>query len=70
MRNFAEAHDRYLQPPEPAVAGKCAKCDADLYVGGDYLRDRRELEWYCDADCYVERLRDNGDLADETLQAD
>lgn len=54
-------------PPEPNIAGKCAGCDADLYAGCDYVKDRVDSEWYCDTDCYVERLREAGDLASEVI---
>jgi hypothetical protein len=57
-------------PPEPKVVGRCHYCDGDLYADGDYVHDRNENEWFCDTDCFLEKLRDAGDLVTETIDND
>jgi hypothetical protein len=54
-------------PPEPKAIAKCAHCECDLYADGDYVHDRNENEWFCDTDCFLEKLRDAGDLVTETI---
>jgi hypothetical protein len=54
-------------PPEPDVVGKCAHCEADLYIGCEYAHDRNENEWYCGDTCYVDAKRESGDLVTEVV---
>lgn len=54
-------------PPEPSVARECSYCQADLYVGCDYVHDRNNDEWYCDDNCFIEDLRDKGELVTEEV---
>jgi hypothetical protein len=55
-------------PPEPKAIAKCAYCGGDLYADGDYVHDRNENEWFCDTDCFLEKLRDAGDLVTESIE--
>ncbi|PFP30214.1 hypothetical protein COJ96_05735 [Bacillus sp. AFS073361] len=50
-------------PAEPASVRLCAHCEGDLFEGGEYVKDLVEGEWYCDTDCYFEKMRDNTTLA-------
>jgi hypothetical protein len=54
-------YDRWKTSPplEPDVAGKCAKCEADLYEGCEYTYDALDGEYYCDSDCFFDKMRDN-----------
>ncbi len=55
-------------PPEHSVIGKCACCDGDLYANCDYAHDRISEEWYCDDNCFLDHIRDNGDLVTEAIE--
>lgn len=56
-------------PPEPRIVGKCARCDGELYANITYTHDRNEDEWFCDDECFVEKLREAGDLVDTEINA-
>jgi hypothetical protein len=62
-------YDRWktTPPPEPASVRLCAQCEADLFDGGEYVKDHNDGEWYCDTDCYFEKMRDN--ISTDVLEA-
>ena len=54
-------------PPEPDIVGKCAYCDAELYAKCEYVQYRNDDEWFCDDDCFVKKLREEGELVTEVI---
>jgi hypothetical protein len=62
-------YDRWktTPPPEPESVRLCANCEGDLFEGGEYVRDLIDDEWYCDTDCYFEKMREN--ITTEVIEA-
>jgi hypothetical protein len=63
------AYDRWktTPPAEPESVAFCANCEADLFDGGEYVHDLETGDWYCDTDCYFEKMRDN--IVTEVIEA-
>jgi hypothetical protein len=71
MERWESALDRWLTtPPEPDVVGKCAYCDAELYAGCEYTRDRENNEWFCDTACYTNKKSEEGVITTEAINND
>lgn len=64
-----DQYDRWLTtPPEPDVIGECDSCGADFYAGCEYVLDTYSDEWFCDDNCYIEKLRYEGGLVTDVYE--